>query len=139
MSFSLFVNFNGNCKEAVEFYAKVFKSEVQGLMTYGDMPNDPNFPVRDEDKNLVLYSQIPIYGCMVMFSDSNNPIIVGNNINPTIGTTDKDEIKRIFEELKDGREVMMELQKTFWSDLYGMVTDKYGITWQLTHENGENI
>jgi PhnB protein len=44
---------------------------------------------------------------------------------------DKDEIKRIFEELKDGGEVLMELQQTFFSELYGIVKDKFGIIWQI--------
>ncbi len=141
MSFSLFINFNGNCREALDFYAKVFKSEVQRLMTYGEMPLDPNFTVSEEDKDKILYAQIPICGCIVMFCDNPTtmPSIIGSNISPTIGAEDMDEIRRMFNELKEGGEVGMELQQTFWSKLYGMVTDKYGITWQLSHESSEYI
>ena len=137
VSFDLFMNFNGNCREAVDFYAKVFKSEVEGLMTYGDMPPDPSFIVPDSKRDLIMYACVPIYGSRVMFCDYiNDEVIVGNNICPTIGTGDADEIRRLYMELQAGGSVGTELQQTFWSDLYGMVTDKYGIIWQLSHEKG---
>lgn len=135
MSFDVFFNFDGNCREAAEFYAKVFKSEVKQLMTYGQMPPDPDYAVPEADREKVMYCCVPIYGCNAMLCDFplGTPLIVGNNINPTLGTNDMAEIRRVFAELGEGGEVGMELQKTFWSDLYGIVTDKFGITWQLSH------
>ncbi len=136
--FSLFINFNGECREAIDFYAKVFRSEVQGLMTYGQMPPDPSFTLSEADKGKVMYSNVPIFGCNVMFCDmpEGTPFVKGNNISPTLGTEDEQEIRRCFEALQEGGTVDMELEKTFWSNLYGMVTDKYGITWQLSHDSG---
>lgn len=138
-NFSLFINFDGNCREAITFYAKVFKTEAQGLMTYGQMPSDPDFPVSDEDRDHVVYSVLPIFGSNIMFCDvpSNMPLTKGDNISPTLGTDDKEEIRRIFAELSNGGEVLMPLDKTFWSELYGMVQDRYGVIWQLSHDNGE--
>lgn len=138
-TFSMFINFDGDCREALEFYAKVFQSEAQNIMTYGQMPPDPNFPVPDADKENVVYSSIPIFGCDVMFCDvpSDMPLTKGDNISPTLGTDDKEEIQRIFAELSESGEVMMPLDKTFWSELYGMVQDKYGVIWQLSHDSGE--
>ncbi len=136
MYFSLFINFEGECKEALDFYAKVFKSEAQGVMLYSEMPPDPNYTVPDADKGKIMYSSINIFGCNVMFCDipSGMPLVKGSNISPTLSTCDRDEITRIFGELSQGGQVDMELQQTFWSGLYGMVTDKYGITWQLSLE-----
>ncbi len=132
--FSLFINFDGNCREALAFYAKVFQSEVQVLMTYGQMPPDPNYTVSDADKEYVMYSSVPIFGCNVMFCDvpSDMPLTKGDNISPTLSTDDKEEIRCIFDELSQGGEVLMPLEKTFWSELYGMVQDKYGVIWQLS-------
>lgn len=108
-------------------------------MTYGQMPPDPNYPVPDEDQDNVLYCNVPIFGCNVMFCDvpSNMPLTKGDNISPTLGTDDKDEIQRIFAELSQGGEVLMPLEKTFWSELYGMVQDKYGVIWQVSYDGGE--
>lgn len=137
MSFSLFINFNGNCREAVDFYARVFRSEVVGQMTFGQMPQRPDFPLEESDKEKILYAGVTIFGTNIMFSDvpSGVPFIQGNTFSPTLGTTDMNEVKRIFAELKEGGQVEMELQKTFWSDCFGMVVDKFGIRWQLSLEH----
>jgi PhnB protein len=139
-SFSLFISFNGECREAVKFYAKVFKSEVLDLMTYSQMPPDPNYTVPEEDKEKIMFCRIPIFGRCVMFGDftTEMPFYKGNNFCPTLGTDNMEEIRRLFGELKEAGKVEMELQKTFWSDLFGMVTDKYGITWQLSHDSGSS-
>jgi len=135
MQLELFINFDGKCREAVDFYAKVFQSEVNNLMTYADSPPDPNHPVAEADKGLIMYADIQIGGITVMFMDmpSDSPLIIGNNIMPTISTDNKDEISRIFSELKEGGEVYMELGQTFFSEWYGMVKDKYGVIWQILH------
>lgn len=58
---------------------------------------------------------------------------MGNNINPTISVDSKDEMTRIFNALKEGGEVYMEVEKTFYSELYAMVADKYGVIWHLLY------
>ena len=135
MQLELFINFDGNCREAVEFYAKVFKSKVENLMTYGDAPPDPNHTVPEADRDKIMYAGIPIGGITMMFMDASSDfsLVVGNNINPTISVDDKDEVTRLFNELKEGGEVYAELQQTFFSEWYGMVEDKFGIAWQLLH------
>ncbi len=139
MKFDLFINFDGECREAVAFYARVFQSEVRDLMTYGTMPPDPGFPVAAADVDKIAYCCVPIFGCNVMFTDtpSGMPFVKGNNLSPTLSADSADEITRIFNELKEGGTVDMPLQKTFWSDLYGCVTDRYGVIWQLSCEGTE--
>lgn len=133
MGFSLFFNFDGTCKEAAEFYARVFESEVEALMTFDQMPPDPSYVVADEDKGKIMYCNVPIYGFNLMLSDvpSDMELVVGNNISPVVSRPSADEVRRLFDALGDGGEVAMELQETFWSGLYGMVTDKFGIGWQV--------
>ena len=139
MPVEVFINFSGNCRQAVEFYAKVFDCEAPKLMTYGDMPPNPDFPPFSEEvKNRVMYTSLNIAGNTVMFSDTTPemPFVGGNNINITVGDKDVDKIKLWFDRLKDGAAIHMELQKTFWSDCYGMLVDKFGIPWQLSHDSG---
>ena len=135
MKLEMFINFNGNCREAVEFYAKVFKSTVNNLMTFGEAPPDPSYTVAEVDRDRIMYAGIPIGDMVVMFMDmpSGSPLVLGNNINPTISIDDKEEVVRLFNELKEGGEVHMELQKTFFSELYGMVEDKFGVIWQILY------
>jgi len=135
MQLELFINFDGNCREAVEFYAKVFKSSVNNLMTYGDAPPIPGYPLNEADKDKIMYAGVPVGGVVVMFMDfpSGGGFVKGNNINPTVSSGDKDEVTRIFNEMKEGGEVHMELQKTFFSEWYGMVEDKFGVIWQILY------
>ncbi|MEG0990834.1 MAG: VOC family protein [Gordonibacter sp.] len=134
MGFSLFINFNGNCKDAVDFYARVFKANVEGMMTFDQMPPDPAYTVADEDKAKVMYCSVAICGMNVMFSDvpSGMELTVGDNISPVLISTDKDEIRRMYRELKEAGHVNMELQKTFWSEHSGLVPDQFGNRWQFS-------
>jgi PhnB protein len=135
MKVEMFLNFNGNCREAVEFYAKVFKSEVKNLMTYADMPPCPDYTPEEADKNKVMYAHIQFENMAMMFMDYTScmKFTLGNNIHPTISSPNKDEITRLFNELKEDGTVDCELMKTFYSDLYGCVKDKFGVTWHILH------
>ncbi|MDP4086457.1 MAG: glyoxalase/bleomycin resistance/extradiol dioxygenase family protein [Bacillota bacterium] len=133
MTVNVYVNFNGNCREAVEFYAQVFGSEKPQFMTFGE--TSPN--LSEEAKSLVLHTQLNITGSTLMFSDCapGRPLDIGNNISLTVVSKNMDEIKSYFSQLKEDGNVIMELQETFWSKCYGMLTDKFGINWQLSYEN----
>lgn len=141
MSVDVYLNFNGNCRDAVEFYAEVFKTERPQIMTFGEAPPNPNYELPEEAKNLVMHTRLNIDGSNVMFSDTfpGMPFVEGNNVTLAIVNKDIDQIKSMYEGLKEGGEVVMELQETFWSKLYGQVTDKFGIHWQLNYNNGESF
>ncbi|HEY8911125.1 MAG TPA: VOC family protein [Desulfosporosinus sp.] len=139
MAVEAYINFNGNCREAVEFYVQVFGTEKPPLMTFGDAPPDPKFTLPEEAKGLIMHTQLSITGSTVMFSDvfPGMPFVAGNNISLTLISKDIDEIKSLFNNLKEGGTVGMDLQETFWSKCYGSVTDKFGIPWQLSHDGGQ--
>lgn len=139
MSVDVYLVFNGNCREAVEFYAKVFKTEAPRIMTFGDSPPNPDYPLPEDAKELVMHTRLNIDGSNVMFSDTfpGQPFVAGNNITLALISKNMDDLKSWYEQLKDGGTVGMELQETFWSKLYGQVTDKFGIHWQINYDNGE--
>jgi len=140
MQLELFINFDGNCREAAAFYARVFKSEVVNLMSYADAPPDPSSPIAEADKARVIYAGVPIGNITLMFCDTptGSELIKGNNISPTVSTDNKDEVARIFYELKEGGKVYMELGQTFFSELFCMVEDKYGVIWQILYYAPQN-
>lgn len=137
MSIQAYVNFNGNCREAVEFYAEVFNTDKPQIMLYGDVPSNEDFPISDETKNLVMHTFLNVKGGMVMFSDvpPEMPFIAGNNISLIINFKDKGDLKATFDKLKAGGSIGMDLQETFWSKCYGFITDKFGIGWQFNLED----
>lgn len=139
MAIEAYINFNGNCRQAVEFYSNIFEIKEPKIMSFGDIPPNPEFVLPEEAKNLVMHAQLNITGSNVMFSDTfpGSPFIVGNNITLVIGSKNMDEIKSLFNKLKEGGTVDMELQETFWTKCYGSLTDKFGIGWQFSFDNGE--
>jgi PhnB protein len=141
MAVEIYINFNGNCREAVEYYAEVFGAEKPKIMAFGDTPPDPQYPLPEEAKNLVMHTRLNINGSTIMFSDTfpGMPFVVGNNISLAVVNKNIDEIKSLFHKLKEGGKVGMELQETFWSKCYGSVTDKFGIEWQFNYDNGEIV
>lgn len=139
MALDVYLNFNGNCRDAAHFYAKVFGSEVTHLATFGDMPQHPDFELPEEAKQLVMHARVNVMGSRVMFSDvfPGKPFTLGNNINLTLVSKNEDEVRTLFNKLADGGQITMELQETFWSKCYGQVTDKFGMEWQCSHEGEE--
>lgn len=135
MSLNVYIRFNGNCRQAVEYYGEVLGCQEQDIMTFGQFHNESDFPMTEEIKIQVMHTFLNIAGQDVMFSDSppGMPVIQGNNVSLAYSTKIRDEITRIFNRLKeDGGQVGMELSETFWSDCYGAITDKFGIDWQFT-------
>ncbi|NQX64794.1 VOC family protein [Paenibacillus alba] len=141
MSLDVYLNFKGNCREAVEFYASVFGLEKPNIMTFGDNPQDPSYPLPEEAKNLVMHARLSISGSTVMFSDTfpGMPFVAGNNISLSLVSSNLVEVQNAFHKLKEGGKVGMELQETFWSKCYGNLEDKFGIQWQFNYDSGETV
>ncbi|RDW16956.1 hypothetical protein CWR48_15220 [Oceanobacillus arenosus] len=139
MSVDIYLTFNGNCREAVLFYAEIFGTEKPKIMTFGDQPANPEYPLPEGTENLVMHSRLNIDGSNVMFSDNfpGMPFVEGNNITLSFINKNEDEIRSAYDKLSKGGEIVLELQETSWSKLYGQVTDKFGIHWQFNLDSGE--
>jgi PhnB protein len=125
--------FNNNCEEALAVYEQAFGAKVLHKQTYGDMPPNPDFPVALEEKGLVLNAQFEIAGTVLMASDVGQlAATVGNNMYVAITTEDKALTTNAWELLKEGGEVINDLQPTFFAELHGSLRDKFGISWMFT-------
>lgn len=135
MAIEVYVTFNGNCREAVEFYSEVFDAPMNKILTFGEGMDPSDYQLTEEQKQLVMHTELIISENRIMFSDAfpGHPVTVGNNITLTILSNDKDEITTWFDRLKEGGTVEMELQETFWSKHYGVVVDRFGIFWQFSY------
>lgn len=133
MAVNAYLIFDGNCREALEFYAEAFDTKIIELKTFGEA-NVPGITTEQED--LILHGRIQVADAEIMFSDNNPefPYTVGNNITLAVITPDEAFIQASFKKLAVGGQVHMELQKTFWSDCYGNLADRFGVEWQLSKE-----
>lgn len=139
MGVNIYLYFNGNCREALEFYEQVFGTKQYQTMTYGETPPNPDFILPEEVKHLIMHARLNINGSVVMFSDTfpGSPFIVGNNVTLSLISTNEDILKTYYNKLKEGGIIGQELTETFWSKAYGSLTDKFGIEWQVSHINNE--
>jgi PhnB protein len=140
MKIQPYLFFQGNCREAVTFYEEVFRTEPAKIMTFGEMPPDPGFPMPEEIKELVANTSLYIKDTTIMFSDvpAGVPFRVGTNMSILVISESLDDLKSYFEKLKEGGTVEMELQETFWSKAYGSLVDKFGIPWQFDFDETIN-
>lgn len=139
ISLNVYLVTDGNGKEAVAFYKEVFNAEVLAIQTFGEGPSSPDHPIPPEAKDRIMHASLQIGGSVLMLSDTfpGMPHVIGNNISVTVNTDTADEAKHIFNKLEDGGEVKMPIQETFWSPAYGMVTDKYGVQFQISCKPGQ--
>jgi PhnB protein len=133
MALNPYLIFDGNTREVVQFYVKVFGLEEPQFLTYESMHSD-DLPPGSQD--LIMHTFLEIAGTKLMFSDNfpGMPYQQGNNFTIAYISSDEAAIRDAFQKLKDGGSVQMELQETSWSKSYGSLTDKYNIQWQFSHE-----
>lgn len=126
-----YLNFNGNTKEVIDFYENVFEATEKQIMTFKGMPDVPK-----EMENQVLHGRLVFAGHELLFSDamSTDPVSMGNNVTLMVSTRNEDDLNRWFSKLSEEGTVYQDLQKTFFSERYGSLMDKYGIVWQFILE-----
>jgi PhnB protein len=124
--------FDGRAEEAIAFYRRALGAEVTMLMRFKEMP-DPqpgSIPPGAEDK--VMHASLQIGETMVLASDGHcqgQASFQGFALSLT--ATDDAEAKRVFAALSDGGQVQMPLGKTFFSSQFGMVADRFGVSWMV--------
>ncbi len=128
-----YVSFNGNCAEAVAFYEKALNVKAE-TMHYKDAPPEDGYKPTEGTENLVMHSQFEIDGAMVMLCDMppESPVTVGQNIVIMAEFDTADKAKAAFNALKEGGNVTMDIQETFWSKCFGSLVDKFGIGWNIS-------
>jgi PhnB protein len=120
------------CTEAFAFYEKVFNCKSDFKMTYGDAP--PGSPVPEGAKDLVMHMSMPLGSIHLMGCDIPPTMPQGpfGAFEIAVDMPDEAEVRRIFGELSDGGSVMMPIGPTFWTPLFGMCTDKFGVGWMVS-------
>ncbi|MEH7440278.1 VOC family protein [Neobacillus drentensis] len=127
---------DGNAKEAIQFYEKALDAQVLFSQSFGEMPENPEYPLPPEAKDRISHATIKVGETDVMLSDTfaGQPHQIGTQVTICISTNDAEKSKKFFEALKEDGQVGMPLQETFFSPAYGIVTDKFGVTFQIFTE-----
>lgn len=135
---NVYLNFNGNCKEAFAFYQSVFGGEFSFYGTFGEMEPQENYPTAESDKDMIMHVSLPISKeTILMGSDtgSNYPdVTFGNNFSIYVDTESKDEANRLFAALSVEGKITMPLEDTFWGSYFGSLEDKFGVNWMVSYD-----
>ena len=136
MSVSPYLNFNGRCEEAIEFYKKAVGAKVDSLMRFKEMPNAPPGSVPPGTENKVMHAALQISDSRVMVSDGRcqGGQQKFDGISLTLTAKSDAEAQRLFNALGEGGKVEMPLGKTFFSSSFGMLADRFGVGWMVIVE-----
>lgn len=123
-----YIAFKGNCRQAIEFYRNALDAEVLFTQTVGDSPMSDMGPAEN-----IMHCTIKVGNSTIMMCDDPRPNgpSDGGNISMAIGLDDPDRARRIFDNLAQDGTVIMPLEKTYWAEAFGMVTDQFGVKWMV--------
>lgn len=127
-----YLNFNGNAEEAFNLYVEILGGEINFLQRFGDAPHNMG-----ADANKILHLSATINGSQLMASDCPPGVTVsgGDNLSLSLNFGSAPELDEKFNKLAAaGGKVTMPLEDTFWGARFGMLVDKYGISWMFNHD-----
>ena len=130
MQTSTHLHFNGNCREAFDFYARTLGGKIVFAMTYGEAPGAQR--TSDDSRNKIIHARIDLGGQFLLGCDTPaERYRTPEGFNVMAAVEQPAEAERIFATLADGGQVTMPVQETFWAHRFGMVTDRFGVSWMI--------
>ena len=129
MRLNTYLNFDGHCRTAFEFYAQCLNGQIEMMMTHANTPQ-ANCPAEYGER--IMHARLNAGGMVLMGSDSmpgQHTPAQGFHVSVNVDTTE--EAERIFHALSQNGSVKMPIQPTFWSPRFGMLVDQFGTPWMV--------
>lgn len=133
MKIQPYLFFNGRCEEAIAFYKQALGAEVEAVMRNKDAPQQPPPGTLAPDwDDKVMHAAFKVGDTMVMASDGFGPSAPKfEGFALTIDAPSDAEAERIFAALQEGGQVKMPMGRTFFASSFGMVADRFGVSWMV--------
>ena len=139
MSLTIYLHFNGNCREVFDYYRSIFGGDFMVMQTFRDGPDDMG--VSEDVMDQVMHVSYPIGSSILMGSDVPPPFApprtLGDNFSISYSLSSREKADEVFTKLSDGGQVTMPLDEMFWGSYFGSCIDKFGIGWQVDVETSE--
>jgi PhnB protein len=131
-----YLAFNGNCAEALALYEKAFGIKAGDVVKYSDAPPAEGYQPPAGTENFVMHTELKLGAGTIYLCDTtpDEKCSFSNGMSVHVSLDGEDAVKAAFDILKEGGEVGMEPEKTFWSKCFGTLTDKFGVSWMLSFE-----
>lgn len=131
MKCDIYLSFDGNCEQAMDFYKEVLNGEYQMVMRYADGPPEYNVPGNEE--KIMHVTMTFGDGCELKASDSfHMPIEKGNAYHVSLLADSETQGEAFFNGLSEGGQVTMPYQEVFWGGKFGSFIDRFGIQWMVS-------
>lgn len=132
-----YIGFNGQCREAMNFYKECLGGELN-LMPIAGSPLAAQCPEAMQDG--VAHAMLTNGGLVLMGTDMTGPAgyIKGTNIALSVNCSSEEEINSFYNKLSEGGQIVDTLKEQFWGALFGVVVDKFGITWMFNYDKKQN-
>jgi len=126
-----YLNFDGNCREAMQFYKQCLGGELQ-MAPFAETPGD----VPKEARDRIMHARLTKGPATLMASDTfpGAPFRQGNNFSICLQPDSLSETETLFKALGEKGKVTMPLQDTFWGARFGTLTDQFGVNWMINFE-----
>ncbi|MHA6528952.1 VOC family protein [Paenibacillus sp. BAC0078] len=141
MSAIAYLNFDGIAEQVIEFYSEALNASEVKKAKFKDFPQDPNYPLPENELNMIMESSIEFAGGKIMMSDIlpsmkmvTGELVKGNNVLISLVIDDKQKLEEYYNNLSVGGNVMMPLSNTPWSSCFGMLVDKFGVCWKFNSD-----
>lgn len=141
MSVIAYLNFDGNTEEVLDFYSEALQTSKVKKVKFKDIPQDPSYPMPENELNMIMESSIEFAGGKIMMSDllpsmksTTGELVKGNNVLISIIIDDTETLGHYFNNLAVGGFIIMPLSNVPWSSCFGMLVDKFGITWKFNRD-----
>ena len=129
-----YLNFDGRCEEALDFYRRALGAEVTTLMRFKDSP-DPSM-ISPGSENKVMHSSFRVGDVNLLASDGRCQGQASfQGVSLALTVPNEAAAEQRFAALSEGGQVQMPLAKTFFSPRFGMVADRFGVTWMVLVEH----
>ena len=124
--------FGGRCEEALEFYRNAVGAQIDMMARFDESP-DPPPPgtLQPGFEHKIMHAAFRIGDNFLMASDGCEEGSGFQGFSLSLSVDTEEEARRVFAALSDGGKVTMPLAKTFWSPLFGQLTDRFGISWMV--------
>lgn len=129
MKLTPYLFFDGNCKEALEFYAEALGGEIIALLKFSEAP--PEEECSSAMKDMVMHAQLKVGDQLLMASDAPKNYCAPQGLSISIGVDTPEEAERVYAALAEGGSVQMPMEETFWAKRFGVLSDRYGIPWMI--------
>lgn len=135
MSVEVYLFFNGRCEEAIAFYQQTLGATVEMKMKFSDNPEPENkdCPTPPGWADKVMHASVMVGPTRLMMSDGNTPEATQfSGFSLSLNPPDEAACHQVFAALAEGGQVTMPLTPTFWAPLFGMLTDRFGVSWMVS-------